>query len=345
MIDSLTSLRFLFALCVFVSHLGILQTDPKYKILYDKIFYEGFLGVSFFFILSGFILSYAYNSRLNRSLSSIKTFYIGRIARIYPVHIVTMLIAIVFALILNKKDLHILPNMFLLQSFFSSQDIYFSLNAPSWSISDEMFFYSLFPITVFLSMRYKLIAFILLFISIVFLNYYLNESLKHYWLYISPFTRFADFLLGILLYQYSLKIKNKSINSNLIECLSFFVFFVFFVFHDFIPVSLRYSIYYWIPMSLIIISFSVSWRSGQLGLISKLLSNKCLVFLGEISFCFYLSHMLVMTVMFFIKKQLGLTIDLLLFSLLVLICTVIFSFLLHRYIELPLNKKIKGWFA
>lgn len=345
MINSLTSLRFFFALCVFVSHLGILQTDPKYKMLYDKIFYEGFLGVSFFFILSGFILSYAYNLRLKKSYHSIKNFYVGRIARIYPVHIVTMLIALLFALILGQKDLHLLPNMLLLQSFFSSQDIYFSLNAPSWSISDEMFFYFLFPIAVFISSRYKLIAFILFSILIIFFNIYLNENLKHYWLYISPFTRFADFLLGMLLYQYSVQLQKKQINSNLIEIISLLIFFMFFIFHDYIPVSFRYSIYYWIPMSLIITSFALSFMSGQLGLISKVLSNKLLVFLGEISFCFYLSHLLIMQVMFFIKKHLNISIDLLIFSTIVLICTIIFSSLLHKYIELPLNKQIKGWLS
>jgi peptidoglycan/LPS O-acetylase OafA/YrhL len=55
-IKPLASLRFLFALCVFLSH---------YAIGEKPIFYEGYIGVEFFFILSGFIISYNLNSLRN----------------------------------------------------------------------------------------------------------------------------------------------------------------------------------------------------------------------------------------------------------------------------------------
>ena len=59
MIDTLTSLRVIFALMVFASHLCILNEG----VFSGHILKEGYVGVSFFFILSGFII--AYNSPLN----------------------------------------------------------------------------------------------------------------------------------------------------------------------------------------------------------------------------------------------------------------------------------------
>jgi peptidoglycan/LPS O-acetylase OafA/YrhL len=69
MIKPLTSLRFLFALCVFLSH---------YTINGSPVFYEGYIGVEFFFILSGFIISYKYAERIKNSAVSIKEFLVFR---------------------------------------------------------------------------------------------------------------------------------------------------------------------------------------------------------------------------------------------------------------------------
>ena len=53
MISPLTSLRFLFALMVFGAHIYTID------LYFDHLFYkEGFVGVNFFFILSGFIIAY-----------------------------------------------------------------------------------------------------------------------------------------------------------------------------------------------------------------------------------------------------------------------------------------------
>ena len=59
MLNSLTSFRFLAALMVFVFHLGLLQ---QYQL--------GAAGVSFFFVLSGFILAYNYHSKM-KSLTKV----------------------------------------------------------------------------------------------------------------------------------------------------------------------------------------------------------------------------------------------------------------------------------
>ena len=82
MINTLTSLRILFALMVFGAHCYVL--DPSFD---THFFKEGFVGVSFFFILSGFIIAYNYEEKLLETTTTKRTFWVARIARIYPLHL------------------------------------------------------------------------------------------------------------------------------------------------------------------------------------------------------------------------------------------------------------------
>ena len=79
MIKPLTSLRFFFAFFVFLSHISFIKSDAAYIDIFDNVFDEGFLGVSFFFILSGFILAYNYNDKILERKVSKSKFYIARI--------------------------------------------------------------------------------------------------------------------------------------------------------------------------------------------------------------------------------------------------------------------------
>lgn len=343
MIKPLTSMRMIFALFVFVSHLSLLENYDNYRQLFQKYFFEGFLGVSFFFILSGFILSYSYKERFDKNIVNKKKFYIARFARIYPMHFVTMIAALLINLLLNIKDNYLLQNMFLVQSFFSDERIFFSLNAPSWSISDEMFFYLAFPFLILLNKNVKTLIFITITLTIVLFN--LIGIDKHYWLYISPFTRIADFILGMLVYEFFILLKFSNFNdvkfNTGIEVSSLIIFIIFFMMHDYVELGYRYSIYYWIPMSLIIFTFSVSGISQQQGVFSKWLSNKYLVYLGEISFCFYLIHLIVLRVTNGLLPKIFIDIKVEILIIIAFIITLFASALSYRFIEKPLNIKIK----
>lgn len=347
MIKPLTSLRMFFALCVFLSHLSFLKDDELYAKLFNSIFYEGFLGVSFFFILSGFILAYNYRAKFAAVAISKKVFYVSRLARIYPMHFVTMLIALVLSLVSSADSLQYLPqNIFLIQSFFSDQNIFFSLNSPSWSISNEMFFYLLFPFTILLSTNKKIFLLSIFSLLIFILNIKLNEDIKHYWLYISPIIRFSDFLLGMLLFDIFEKVKKiyaEKESPLFFEFSAILLFIVFFISHEAIDLGYRYSIYYWVPMSLIILVFSLSSVLNKRKSISSVLSNKYLVWLGEISFCFYLIHFMSIQVINYIRVKLMLNMDLLLLSLVIFLLTLIASAVAYKYIEKPLNRKVKEY--
>ncbi|QXW26501.1 acyltransferase [Acinetobacter johnsonii] len=348
MIKPLTSLRFFFALFVLLSHLSFLKGDDNYRHIFESIFAEGFLGVSFFFILSGFILAYNYENKFAEKRITKKEFFIARLAKIYPMHFVTMLAALILSSLIGGSGKYVAQNVLLIQSFFPSEKIFFSLNAPSWSISDEMFFYLLFPFILLLRQKAKLAIFATLFAIILMMNVLLSEEQKHYWLYISPLIRFSDFLLGMMLFHAYLKLKEPfKVNSGSLkyfEIVALMIFTAFFALHQFADMGLRYSVYYWVPMVLIILSFALSSEEKQPAFLNRFLSNKHMVWLGEISFCFYLIHLLVIRTAEYAVMQYALNIDGLLLSLMIILSSIVLSAAAFKYIEKPLNRKLKERF-
>lgn len=140
-LEQLTSLRFIAAACIVFYHLSVAQffSSP----------YPAFANsVSFFFVLSGFVLAYNYAERP----FSRPRYFSARFARIFPLHITTLLLAIFLQPNLgiwatNDDGRRILiANLLLLQSWMPTREYVFSFNAVSWSISAEAFFYALFPL-------------------------------------------------------------------------------------------------------------------------------------------------------------------------------------------------------
>ena len=338
----LTSLRFFFAIMVMASHMFFLDTSPFFHNFFNKVMHEGFLGVSFFYILSGFILSLNY-CELNLQKVNIIKFYKARIAMIYPIHLITLIVALIF--VVKEFDWQtFLMQLTLTQSFSPIEKVFFSFNAPSWSISDEFFFYLLFPllIVVFrkISTLYKFLIFAIMTAVILALNVYLPADKKHYYIYVFPISRLADFVLGILLFQICRFLRTKNLSSNTIltfQFISILVFIIAFLGHQYINISYRYSIYYWLPMCLIILSLASAYYSNTESIFTKILSNKTLVYLGQVSFAFYMTHLLVIEILdynFNIPNYI-------LKAFLIFIITLIVSIIVFEKIEKPANKLIK----
>lgn len=112
-----------------------------------------------------------------------------------------------------------------------------------------------------------------------------EDEIKGYW-YVNPVTRFPDFIVGMLLFHLYNFLKNKHITSrqgSAMEIISVLFFLSFYLFASEIPKVYRYSCYYWLPVAMVLISFSL-----QKGVLSRILSNRLLVTGGEISYSFYL---------------------------------------------------------
>ncbi len=344
----LTSFRFFFALMVFVSHLSFLgnSNSESLKFLYNSVFKEGFIGVSFFFILSGFILTHTYQHRFSEKNHSKKSFYIARFAKVVPLHLFTFLLAIPLTLGLfaqNKTTwmLQAITNLSLTHSFVPIPSYYFSFNAPVWSLSDEVFFYLLFPFLITLIgkssdfTRYPNLIFLAI---IPVLAYLVPAELSHQLFYINPLTRIFDFILGIITYNAYSKIQNENlkINPNWLEFSSIILFSVFFCLHEQVPIVARYSFYYWIPMCFLLYSFAF-----QRGRISKFLSGKTFLHLGNLSFGFYLFHYLVLKYFNIINFKFLTISNEIAISLLVFFISLIASHFSFVWLEVPAKNRLK----
>jgi peptidoglycan/LPS O-acetylase OafA/YrhL len=108
-------------------------------------------GVSFFFVLSGFILAYNYEAASRRSWGA---FFAARIARIWPAHLVVLVayfgLASPFGAIVDPatRATVLVANAFLVHAWVPFQEFFFSFNAVSWSLSTELGFYLIFPLLV-----------------------------------------------------------------------------------------------------------------------------------------------------------------------------------------------------
>lgn len=116
------------------------------------------LAVDFFFLLSGFVISGAYERRL-RERQDVSGFFVRRIGRLYPLHLFTLALMVAFAVcrgisngqIIGPRGMHdgglydfgaIPSNLFLLQGV--GIENHFTWNFPSWSISTEFYTYAVF---------------------------------------------------------------------------------------------------------------------------------------------------------------------------------------------------------
>jgi peptidoglycan/LPS O-acetylase OafA/YrhL len=298
MIRPLTSLRFIFALMVFLHHSKIigLAKSRTFEDIYNAFFRGGSVGVSFFFILSGFILSYSYQKKMLQHEITKKQFWLARVARIYPLYLLTSLLSLpqYKAQILSVTyGIKFLANIFLVQTF-SPNLLY--LNMPGWSISAEMFFYLLFPFIISFLFRnnnktlmYGLM--LLLPVVIIVLNNTVPAHFRHFLFYISPVIRVTDFFLGICLYQIYKRIDLSKLSpamASFLEIAALGLFAVFYMYENNIGQVYRYSAYYWLPMCFIILIFT-----NPVGIVSQFISRRFFVYLGELSFGFYLFHVLV----------------------------------------------------
>lgn len=161
-VEQLTGLRFFAALGVLLCHAQLLAPSTGTNFLFDL----GGHGVTLFFVLSGFVLTWRYDttdgdpvvgSRIAARLD-IRRFAAARFARIAPLYWMALgLTAVAYGTIGPHVSLGPPPqdaahwamglglNAFALQAWIPSIPVQQFWNAPGWSISAEFFFYACFP--------------------------------------------------------------------------------------------------------------------------------------------------------------------------------------------------------
>ena len=145
-IPALTSIRFFAALAVMMFHYGagfLARLGLPGPIV--QFFENGFLGVSLFFVLSGFIITYSHKSE-SISRRFLADFYVARIARIYPVYLLSLLIMlpVVLAPFTPLSGVSVLAMVQSWTPIQSGRGYTWMMQA--WTLSIEAFFYLLFPL-------------------------------------------------------------------------------------------------------------------------------------------------------------------------------------------------------
>lgn len=338
-INELNALRAFFMFTIFLHHVHV----------YDG---AGYMAVSFFFMLSGFSLTLGYKDRLLSGSFSYKDFAKRRISRLLPLHWLCILISLPLTVLgieaIGDYLLILLTNALLLHSFVPTKAFYFSFNYVSWFVSAILFFALFFPYLlkaiVKLSKRWLIVSAIAVAcIYLVVLNL-LPEDYYHPILYINPIPRIVDFAIGICLALLFLKNvgeqkDSKNVSSFIWDLMALLSLVVVIAISFFIPTSNPYSVafLYWIPIGSLI--YAVASGSVAGGGKFGVLDNKILKSLGNISFTFYMLHQLVMRWARLIMKH---TIhddsESFLYMIIVLIITLVLSYLCNIYFEKPVAK-------
>lgn len=229
-LKALTGLRIVAALWVVVHHLsGEIFTFIPQLMFVKPIVDRGGLGVDLFFILSGFILTYQYVGRLGRSftLRNAAHFVKLRIARVYPVHFITLNLTVLlylagqmFGVGMNDSGVvrtfsAYIQNVFLVHAWLNQP---YSWNGVSWSVSAEWLAYLLFPIAIVLICKIRshaglifgvtLPAAIYIFLNIWVLSPGMNDRPDHVMLRIA-----AGFTIGCFLARVFSEIELKNAGS------------------------------------------------------------------------------------------------------------------------------------
>jgi peptidoglycan/LPS O-acetylase OafA/YrhL len=194
---------------------NLINTNPFWDQLV-LVYKFGWLGVEFFFVLSGFIFFWKYGEMVSDKAISLTNFAVLRLTRLYPLHVATLILTgflqyLVFAksnltFIYGNNDIYHL----LLQLSFLNYgwiEVGHSFNAPAWSIALEMGMYFLFYATCYGRRNRALIALTLM---MVFLHVNIRGAIPNFPMLNEPFTRvgYCFFMGGLLHFLYE-KLKNS----------------------------------------------------------------------------------------------------------------------------------------
>lgn len=149
-LPGLGGLRALAALAVLLGHaVAWLTPLPDHPGLYAPLARLTHCGLSAFFVLSGFVLQYTHGTRLSGP-GAVARFALARLARLYPVYLLLLLVELARLLIVAPGTVMSWPGN-VAATFTLTQSWFFLPEAPAifplaWAISTEAFFYCLFPL-------------------------------------------------------------------------------------------------------------------------------------------------------------------------------------------------------
>jgi peptidoglycan/LPS O-acetylase OafA/YrhL len=299
----LTALRFFGAALVFVYHC---PATSDFGVRYGL----GPAGVGFFFVLSGFILMYAYRNifRAGVAWTPVRDFYAARIARVYPAYVLASVIAVPVLFAFGDvqwnvstplvRGLAFVAQMLVIQAWIPIGTICLGINSPAWTISTEAFFYAVFPVLAHSFLRifgrvsgWKIIAGAALVWGVPTAIFLVPHAVSEYVSYVFPPIRLIDFAVGMLAAVFFLTQSPSGVRRvpwTAVEAAAIGFVAASIALSPLLPAVVKYALYLIPALSILIVSAAYG-----AGLFSRLLAHPVFVYLGRISFAFYLLHWLV----------------------------------------------------
>ncbi|MDP5030989.1 acyltransferase [Paraglaciecola sp.] len=340
----LTSLRGFAAILVVLYHfkshlLHYINFNPLVAIIENS-----YLAVDFFFVLSGFILSYKYNATFSYILKwkDFFNFLVKRVARIAPLHIFILIsfLLIPVAHLLTGRPVDqvyygveaFFIKLFLIDTWVINERYWSTWNTPSWTISAELFAYLLLPFIMFTMKKWSIFLRLLFCCSLCFLLAILHiqkgsNVIGNYIGTLGLLRCFTEFNCGILVYLISTRMSSIKINTRI--GLFILAIVLLLIAMSSIPENFLY-----IPIlfSFLLLTF-ISFENT----IHNFLSYKPFVFLGDISYSIYLNHYFVkaMVTMLLIPQDQIATVKVIFIYIFFTILLSVFTF---KFIEVPSRK-------
>lgn len=365
---NLDGLRFFASLLVMLKHVEYSKKFLNIPSLADNQFYDAAgIAVTFFFVLSGFLITYnlvteqQQKAVLNERID-IKRFYKKRTARILPLYY--LLVLLVFLVlpfvplfqVNGYKDFYVVDHaknfmffMLMVPNVVIERTLYLG---QTWTIGAEEFFYFIFPLILFFKKPRHYLSFFLVLLTIGFLGAWFSERV--------PYNNFQN-------------------NRILYVTIRFLIAYIPYLF-IFLSGSVAAILYLWVKEKAVVIKYSKHLKALSVGILVAicvfvrysylmpendwktylmplvfsaaifilcvsdvkilLLNFPPILYLGKISYGLYMLHPLVIVVLL---KTLPINwgntfLDTLLLDLLALVATTVLAAIVYRYFELPFIK-------
>lgn len=159
-IPALTGVRALAAYLVFISHFHYIF-DENLPHFVQRFFQEFHIGVTIFFVLSGFLIAFRYYNNFSLTSDWFKQYLKNRVARIYPMYFLLTIGAFISYYITKDNSIlngfnHpvglFLMNITFVRGFFD--DLKFTGIAQGWSLTVEECFYFSAPLMFFAAKKW-----------------------------------------------------------------------------------------------------------------------------------------------------------------------------------------------
>ncbi|KJY33608.1 acyltransferase [Streptomyces sp. NRRL S-495] len=355
-LPSLTGLRFPAALAVFAYHAALPiptlrffaddSTEFRFVDLADQ---AGGLGVAFFFVLSGFVLTWS-----ARPGDTATGFWRRRLVKIVPNYVVAWALAMIFFAGSYTPVRTAVLNLLMLQVWIPDFNTYFSVDPPSWSLGAELVFYLSFPLlhralrrirperlflwiggTVAAIVATPALAYLVLPDTPGVPGGYDSSVVQYWFSYVLPPVRLLDFALGILV---ALAVRSGRWR-DIGMVWSGLLLVAGYVATRWVPYLYAQRVTTVVPIALLVASAAIADRDGRF----TPFRNRAMTWLGEISFAFYLLHFVVLTEMRdLLGTKLYSTPEGIGLLLLAIGVTVLLSWILYRLVEAPITKRFSS---